>query len=162
MTTATRIIVPLTTHELVAAYFEAGQRITASEAQSLNHATTYTRHFRTRMEQESVGAIGERAFAKWRGCYASDINTFHRKADAGPFYEIRSTSTQGGKLIVRANDDDLRAFVLCLVGLDGRVCIRGWCWGWEAKVEKYLCDPHGHRSAWFVPQEELHPMEALP
>ena len=156
------VIVAMTTHELVGAYFEAGVRITASEAQNLNHATTYTREFRTRMEQESVGAIGEKAFAKWRGLYAADINTFHKKADAGTIYEVRSTSTRTGKLLVRENDDDLRAYILCLVGLDGRVLIRGWCWGWEAKQDKYVFDPHGHRSIWGVPQDDLQPMGALP
>jgi hypothetical protein len=160
--TTPRIIVAMTTHELVGAYFEAGVRIAASEAQGLNHASTYSRGFRTRMEQEAVGAIGEKAFAKWKGLYASSINTFHEKADAGTIYEVRSTSTREGKLIVRDNDDDHRAFVLCLVGLDGRVLIRGWAWGWEAKQDKYVFDPHGHRQAWGVPQEDLHEMETLP
>ena len=160
--TTPRIIVSMTTHELVGAYFEAGVRIAASEAQGLNHASTYSRGFRTRMEQEAVGAIGEKAFAKWKGLYASSINTFHEKADAGTIYEVRSTSTREGKLIVRDNDDDHRAFVLCLVGLDGRVLIRGWAWGWEAKQDKYVFDPHGHRQAWGVPQEDLHEMETLP
>jgi len=84
--TTPRIIVAMTTHELVGAYFEAGVRIAASEAQNLNHASTYSRGFRTRMEQESVGSIGERAFAKFKGLNASDINTIHNKPDAGTIY----------------------------------------------------------------------------
>lgn len=155
-------IVTLTTHEVLLSHFAACQRITAGEAQRLNHASTYCRGIRTRIDEESVGAIGERAFAKWKGLYSEAINTFHDVPDCGSVYEIRSTALRHGKLIVRDNDDDLRVFVLALVGLDGRVILRGWMHGWEAKRAEWGFDPHGHRPAWGVPQESLHPMDTLP
>lgn len=162
MSDSAACIVTLSTNEVLAAYHTASQRITASEAQQLNHASTYSRGIRTRMDEESVGALGERAFAKWKGVYSEGINTFHHVADCGLQYEVRATALRNGKLIVRDNDDDFRVFVLALVGLDGRVVLRGWMHGWECKRDEWSSDPHGHRPAWWVPQESLRPMDTIP
>lgn len=156
-------VVALTVNEILSCHYHALQRITASEAQDLNHASTYTRPIRTRLDEESVGVIGERALARWLDCYfACEINTFHASADCAGRYEVRSTAMKFGRLIVRDNDVDERAFVLALVGLDGRVILRGWCFGWEAKQDLWIQNPGGIRQSWFVPQEALHPMSSLP
>ena len=156
------IVVPLTLSEVVQCYFVAGHRITASDAQSLNHASTYKRGIRTRFDEESVGAIGERAFAKWLNVYSTDpVNTFHNTPDCGDRFEVRSTAVRNGRLIVRDNDADDRIFVLALVGLDGRVILRGWIRGADAKHPQWLWNPNGSRQSWGVAQESLMPMERL-
>jgi len=159
--TDTTPVVSLSTQEVMACLFTVIQRITASEAQGLNHRTTYDRSIRTRIDEELVGAMGERAFAKWLGVYGGDsVNTFHSIPDCGEF-EVRSTALKAGKLIVRDNDAGERRFVLACVGLDGRVILRGWLSGREAKQERWKQDPGGRRSSWFVPQGNLHKMEDL-
>jgi hypothetical protein len=156
------VIVSLTVSEIVSCYHVAGHRITASEAQRLNHASTYQRGIRTRFDQESVGAIGERAFAKWLNVYSTDpINTFHDTPDCGDRFEIRSTSFPDGRLIVRDNDADDRIYVLALVGLDGRVILRGWIRGSDAKQPKWIWNPNEVRQAWGVVQDALNPMSQL-
>jgi hypothetical protein len=155
-------VVTLTISEIVQCYWLAGHRITASDAQSLNHASTYKRGIRTRFDEESVGAIGEKAFAKWMNLYSTDpVNTFHRIPDCGDRFEVRSTSVRNGRLIVRDNDADDRIFVLALVALDGRVILRGWIRGVDAKHPQWVWNPNGSRQAWGVAQESLSPMDRL-
>lgn len=154
-------VVSISTQEVMACLFTAIQRITASEAQGLNHRTTYDRPIRTRIDEELVGAIGERAFAKWIGVYGGDsVNTFHSIPDCGEF-EVRATALKAGSLIVRNNDADERRFVLACVALDGRVILRGWLSGLEAKQERWKKDPGIRRPSWFVPQVNLRKMENL-
>jgi hypothetical protein len=156
------VVVCLTVSEIISCYHVAGHRITASEAQFLNHASTYQRGIRTRFDEESVGAIGERAFAKWLNVYSADpINTFHKRPDCGDRFEIRSTAVRNGRLIVRDNDDDDRIFVLALVALDGRVILRGWIRGADAKHPQWRWNPNDKRQSWGVTQDALYPMDRL-
>lgn len=147
--------VTLTAREFAMAVDVGMQRLVASTEAGHNHASTYQRTFLKRLEEETVGACGEIAFSKAFGHYWSpSVNTFHNVADVGRDIEVRATRRDDGSLIVRNNDADDRWFVL-VTGEPPVMTIRGRILGEDAKKPEYLRDPHGHRKAWFVPQEDL-------
>lgn len=152
------IAVELEMYELIGAVDTIAKRMIVSDAQRLNHASTYRRTFLERVEEELVGACGEIAFCKSLGRYwAPTVNTFHVTADVGTKTEIRSTRHDNGGLIVRDNDDPARCYVL-VTGSPPRMTVRGWAWGHEVAQDRYRWNPGGHREAWRMPQTDLHPM----
>lgn len=105
------------------------------------------------------GAFGEMAVAKALGLYwEGGVDTF-KAPDIGTF-QVRSSRHENGRLIVRNNDKDEDIFIL-VVGKAPNYEIVGWIKGAEAKCDAYLDDPNNLRPAWFVPQEDLHPISEL-
>jgi hypothetical protein len=148
----------LTLPEFEVAINTARLRIVASAMQRLNHASTYQRDLVKRLDEEVVGACGEMAVGKATGrWFVPSVNTFHRTPDCLKDVEVRATALPTGSLIVRENDADDRRFVLAIVQAP-RVTLVGWMTGSEAKQPEFSRDPHGHRQAWFVPQDRLHPI----
>lgn len=136
------------------------RRFASSAAKGHNHASTYERTFYTRLEEETVGAVGEYAFCKHLGyTWDESVDTFHSVPDVSTQFEIRATRREDGRLIVRDNDPDDRAYVL-VTGTAPDLEIRGWMWGREAKQPQFLSNPNGHRQAWFVPQGNLRKLKA--
>lgn len=147
--------------EFVWAVHAAVDRMVASNAKELNHATIYERDYLTRLNEEVAGACAEIALAKWAGRYwAAPLNEFHRTPDVGTS-EARGTALPHGCLIVRANDPPERPYVLgILKGLEVR--LMGWMWGHEARQDQWVRDPGSlGKKAWFVPQGRLRPIEHL-
>ena len=134
-------------------------RMMVSSASRLNHASTYERSWSQRLDEEVTGAVGEIAVAKSLGQFhIGSVNTFHRVPDCLGDTEVRATRRDDGCLIVRDNDDDDRLYVL-VVGDPPSVRIAGWLRGGEAKRDKWVRNPNGHRRAWFVPQSALRAWE---
>ncbi len=104
------------------------------------------------------GALAEMAMAKHLNVYWTKGE--FRAPDVG-VVDVRSTPHENGCLIVHETDEDGRVFWL-LTGENGRYCIRGWMYGYEAKNAKYWKDPTGNRPAYFVPQSELHDSDDRP
>lgn len=130
------------------------RRLASSLAKGLNHASTYNRTFYKRMEEETVGCVGELAFSKYLGVpWDESVDTFHHIPDVGEV-EVRATRLDQGSLIIRDNDADDRVFVL-VTGTPPCVEIRGWIHGRDAKRPEFLKDPNGYRPSWFVPQSAL-------
>ncbi len=138
------------------------ERWAQSAVQKLNHATTYNRTFLRRLNEEVIGACSERVLCKfWNIYWDGSINTFHRLADVlGYNVEVRGTHRPDGRLIVRDNDADDRAFVL-ITGEGPEFEIRGWLFGSEAKLPEWMDNPNGYRPSWFVPQYALRSLEPL-
>lgn len=132
----------------------ANIRMAVSNDKGLNHASTYQRTYAERQREEVIGACGEMAYAKSVNRFFSPtVNTFHGTPDVGSV-EVRATERMDGSLIVRDNDADDRWYVL-VVGEPPNMKVVGAIKGSEAKQSKWLRNPHGHRKAWFVPQNEL-------
>jgi hypothetical protein len=74
--------------------------------------------------------------------------------------EVRSTSHEGGCLLLHPKDKDDNIFVL-LTGVAPNFKIRGWLYAKDGKNENYWMDIVGRRPAYFVPQEALKPIEEL-
>lgn len=158
-------------NEALACLHQASQRITASAAQRLNHASTYERGIFKRVEEEWMGVIGERALAKWLQAYYGDgINTFH-----GPDlldYQVRATRHRDGHLLIRPGHNGVRedeanaVYVLAIVADDAAVSLAGWTVGVRAQRAEWWClkrgVKQGGRPSWWVPQEALYGMDSLP
>lgn len=146
--------ITITAEEFVRCAAVGMRRFESSSAQGHNHASTYRRSFIKRLEEETVGAVGELAFAKYREIpWDGSVDTFHNVPDVAGV-EVRATAYEDGHLVIRDNDADDRIFVL-VTGSAPEVEIRGWIRGIDAKRDEFLRDPHGYRQAWFVPQGAL-------
>lgn len=149
--------VELTLPEYISAVQVGIVRFTISEAARLNAATTYPRTWYQRLQEEIIGACGERAWCKYRNQHwDASFNTFHRVADAAGGVEVRSTTRDDGCLIIRHNDDADRWYVL-IVGEPPLLRVAGYIKGEDAKIAEWVRDPHRQRPAWFVPQSALKP-----
>ncbi len=152
------IDVVLTEWEFKTAVDVANTRMATSNAAGLNHASTYSRTYYRRLQEEIVGACGEMVFAKATGRFWShSVNTFHHVADVGLRFEVRASDREDGCLIVRDNDDENRWYV-GVFGEPPNMMIAGCILGSDAKRAEWVRDPHGHRPAWFVPQHSLQPL----
>lgn len=161
MTEMAGVPVSLTVPEFHAAVQVGLLRFTTSSLRTMNHATTYQRTWRERLDEEIIGACGERVFCKAFGQHwDSSVDTYHNIPDAPGGVEIRSTWRQDGSLIVRDNDADDRWYYL-VTGDPPAMVVQGGIRGRDAKQEQWLRDPHGHRKSWFVPQSALHRPRAL-
>jgi hypothetical protein len=133
----------------------ANQRMVVSETAGMNHSSTYRRDHLTRIQQEITGACGEMAVCKALGKFWSpSVNTFHDVPDIDPNIEVRTTDRENGSLIVRDNDPEDRWYFL-VTGVPPLMRVVGAIRGGDAKRDEWVRDPHGHRPAWFVPQEAL-------
>ena len=133
----------------------ANQRMASSQQKALNHASTYERGHLKRIEEEVIGACAEMVAAKYLGKFWSpSVDTFHKVPDIEPNIEVRGTIGEHNSLIVRRNDADDRWYIL-VVGKPPTMTVIGCIQGAEAKQDRWLRNPNGHREEWFVPQSAL-------
>ena len=106
------------------------------------------------------GALGEMAVAKALSVYwGGTVCSFH-SADIGEQLQVRTRSSHTYDLIVRDADDDDHIFLL-VTGEAPTYHVRGWMRGRDAKRDEFLKEYGGRPPAYFVPQSELHTLEAL-
>lgn len=154
------IDVTLNSWEYKACVDLANARMAVSNDRKMNNASTYKRTYTERMRQEVVGACGEMAVCKAMNWFHSpSVNTFHGVADIGENIEVRSSEKPNYSLILRDNDADDRWYVL-VIGEPPNLAIIGRMRGADAKQDKWLKNPHGHRPGWFVPQSALTPIQS--
>lgn len=153
--------VQLTLPEFNVAVQSAMARILISAGQDLNHASTYKRTLLERLQEETVGCCAELAIGKLLARYSIPaVGTFHSVPDYLQDLELRATARLDGRLIVRDNDHNDRRYVFATV--TGQVVtFVGWMYGYESKKERWLTNPKGYRTSWFVPQRDLRPIETL-
>lgn len=106
------------------------------------------------------GACGEMAVAKMLGIFwDGSVNTW--KANDLPGIQVRTRSRHHYDLIVRPGDDDQATWVL-ITGRCPSYRVRGWIDGREAKRPEWLANHAGRAPAYFVPADQLNPMNELP
>lgn len=107
------------------------------------------------------GALGEAAFAKaTRRYWSGSVNTFKEGGDVGAI-QVRTRSRPDFPLYVRPTDRDDDIFVL-VTGELGNYEVVGWCFGREAKQDKYLVtNMKGWRPTYMVPAKDLHDPRSL-
>lgn len=118
------------------------------------------RDLKTDLFNSDIHAAGaEMAFAKFIKCYWEfSVNTF-KKPDVGSF-QVRFNFLENGHLIVRPEDNPTEKYVL-VIGCMPKYRIAGWCFGYEAKQDKFWRNPGnqpGKRFAYWVPQDQLKPL----
>lgn len=132
---------------------------TARHMQSVTRTTARGQAKETSLDSHIVGAMGEMAAAKAMGIYPGfTVNNFDGP-DMGKDIQIRAC--REGRLIVTDSDKSNQKFVL-VTGHAPDLNVVGWIWGGDAKNEKWLFDPrNGRPPAFFIPGEELYPIETL-
>jgi hypothetical protein len=107
------------------------------------------------LRSHRLGALGERAYAKWIGVpWRCGMRGFGGKPDVAGA-QIRAIARPDQRLVVHTNDPGKVPVVL--VTTHGRPVfeIRGWIRAADAQKEEWLDDPGSKRLSFFVPQREL-------
>lgn len=118
-------------------------------------------------DYDVLGMITEFAVAKhYNRFYSPKAHQLDTKTGDLKDLQVKGIARADLSLIVRENDLPDFKFVLGLVNFaDRTVELLGWLRGVEAKVPQFWREKDRskgiHRSAYFVPQENLHPMESL-
>jgi hypothetical protein len=150
--------VTLTPREWMQAVQVAAQRVVECIESGLQPDYWLDRKGRTwaeRLVTDIQGVVGEVTVCKGRNRYFSPtVNTFHGVPDVDGNIEVRCTNLDNGSLIIRANDDPNRWYVL-VTGEPPNMCIRGYIRGVDARRDEWLRNPNDHQPAWFVPQSAL-------
>lgn len=109
-----------------------------------------------------LGAAGEMAVGSVLGLKHHLYKEVQAKrgSDDLPGIDVKTRSKHSYDLIVQKNEDANKKFVLVTIE-KGTTLIHGWCWGGEAMNEKFWADPARGRPAYFVPKDQLHPMETI-
>jgi hypothetical protein len=108
-----------------------------------------------------LGATAEYAVARSLNLFWTPIDG--RRGSYGDVchLEVRGTTHPNGRLIVHDDDPDDRPYVLVRVLLP--VCdVIGWAWGADCKRTEYWPGPYPERPAYYLPNEQLIGMTALP
>lgn len=154
--------VELTFTEFHAAVSVGLQRLIASTAMRLDHHSSgVKRNWMERLGDDVRGALGEIAWAKYRGeFYCGSCNTFHNEPDVHGV-EIRAMRRPTDSLLVRDNDNPESPFVLTHATGE-KVRFLGWAYGRDAMRDEWKRAPRGGRPAYFMPQERLRGFDTFP
>lgn len=106
----------------------------------------------------ALGAAGELAAAKALGVPWFPTCNAGKGPDLAPDWQVRTRTRANYDLIVRANDKPEERYVLILAHDYPRMDVVGWCWGHEARQDKWARDHGGRPTAWFVPRRALQPI----
>jgi hypothetical protein len=105
-----------------------------------------------------IGSVGEACVAKHLDRFWAGAGVF-RGGDVAE-YQVRTTTYDGGHLVLNRNDDDDTPYILVCVN-SGVGKIRGWIYAREGKQAKYWIDKSGRGPAFYVPQVDLRPVDTL-
>ena len=105
-----------------------------------------------------IGAVGEAVVAKHFNKFWVGAGAF-RGDDVGR-YQVRSTTYDGGHLVLNNNDNDETPYILVCVN-SGVGKIRGWITAREGKQPQYWKDMSGRGPAYYVPQSALRSIDTL-
>jgi hypothetical protein len=108
-------------------------------------------------------ACAEVAAAKGLGVYMPITTTPEedRFGDLGYGLHVRHSDREDARLILHPDDHDEGFFIL-VTGVAPVYALPGFIQGAAGKIEKWWSDPTGeNRPAFFIPQNELHPIEGL-
>jgi hypothetical protein len=111
-------------------------------------------------QREIEGALGEIVVAKAFDRYWLAAESYARATGDVARLQVRSTSREGGGLIVHPDDADDAVFILVIVGRPPRFRVPGWLPGDEAKLDRWWRDDIPV-PAFLIPQNELRPIDEL-
>ena len=109
-----------------------------------------------------LGAAGEMAVASYLGMKHELYKEVEAKrgSDDLPGIDIKTRSKHSYDLIVQKQENPDKKFVLVTIE-NQKTLLHGWCYGRQAMDMRYWADPARGRPAFFMPKENLHPMETL-
>ena len=109
-----------------------------------------------------LGAAGEMAVASYLGMKHELYKEVEAKRGSYdlPGIDIKTRSKHSYDLIVQKQENPDKKFVLVTIQ-NQQTLLHGWCYGRQAMDVRYWADPARGRPAFFMPKENLHPMETL-
>jgi len=109
-----------------------------------------------------LGAAGELAVASYLGLKHElyKETEARRGSDDLPGIDVKTRSNHSYDLIVQKNEDPRKKFVLVTI-FKQQTLIWGWCHGEDAMKDEYWADPARGRPAYFIPKEQLSPLDTL-
>ena len=109
-----------------------------------------------------LGAAGEMAVASYLDMKHELYKEVEAKrgSDDLPGIDIKTRSKHSYDLIVQKQENPDKKFVLVTIE-NQQTLLHGWCYGRQAMDVRYWADPARGRPAFFMPKENLHPMETL-
>jgi hypothetical protein len=152
---APQVKVALTSLEYDLCVFVASQRQSAAERAGRRDAHGLTADS---LQAHHLGCLYECACAKGMNRYWSGAGRDFLADDDVGRIQVRGTEHHDGRLIVRPDEGNLDVPWVLVTGSFPLYVIRGWVWGRETRVERWLDAPAGRPLAYFVPQQALHPM----
>lgn len=157
------IVFAFTEEERRIAMEEGKRRQSVNEAKGLRGRNGGAWRGDKALEIHLLGAAGEMAVASYLGLkdhLYKEAEAKHGSADLPGNIDVKTRSKLAYDLIVQKNEDPQKKFVLVTIEKQ-QTLIHGWCYGEEAMQEKYWADPARGRPAYFVPKENLKPMQEL-
>lgn len=114
-------------------------------------------------EPDFFSCQGEMATAKYLNLFWSGTVGLYGSVDVGgeSGVETRTRRKHWHQLILHPDDKDDRPHVLVSAHNPPTFQLVGWIYGGDGKLQKFWSDPAGGRPAFFVPQEELRPIDEL-
>jgi hypothetical protein len=119
--------------------------------------------FRQLLIEEVLGSRGELVLKRWADARSGVepipwndlvVAANSRTPDLADFIDVKTRSLPWHDLLVQDHQPEHFAYVLVFPTTYPTFCIRGWCWGHEAKRPQFWGDKaNTGRPAYFVPQD---------
>tara|TARA_R110000868_G_scaffold391223_1_gene661161 strand:+ start:246 stop:731 length:486 start_codon:yes stop_codon:yes gene_type:complete len=151
-----------TPEERQAAMEEGMRRQAVNEAKRLRGRNGGASFGSKALDIHLLGAAGEMAVASYLGMKHELYKEVEAKrgSDDLPGIDIKTRSKHSYDLIVQTQENPDKKFVLVTIE-NQQTLLHGWCYGRQAMDVRYWADPARGRPAFFMPKENLHPMETL-
>jgi hypothetical protein len=151
-----------TPEERQAAMEEGMRRQAVNEAKGLRGRNGGASFGGKALDIHLLGAAGEMAVASYLGMKHELYREVEAKrgSDDLPGIDIKTRSKHSYDLIVQKQENPDKKFVLVTIE-NQQTLLHGWCYGRQAMDVRYWADPARGRPAFFMPKENLHPMETL-
>ena len=151
-----------TPEEKQAAMEEGMRRQAVNEAKRLRGRNGGASFGSRALDIHLLGAAGEMAVASYLGMKHELYKEVEAKrgSDDLPGIDIKTRSKHSYDLIVQKQENPDKKFVLVTIE-NQQTLLHGWCYGRQAMDARYWADPARGRPAFFMPKENLHPMETL-
>jgi len=151
-----------TAEERQAAMEEGMRRQSVNEAKGLRGRNGGASFGGKALDIHLLGAAGEMAVASYLGMKHELYREVEAKrgSDDLPGIDIKTRSKHSYDLIVQKQENPDKKFVLVTIE-NQQTLLHGWCYGRQAMDVRYWADPARGRPAFFMPKENLHPMETL-
>lgn len=156
-----RVDLKLTNAELMQAALTGSMRRITSLKEGVDN-NRKCREPKSSWANDIDGAAAEMAVSKHLGRYWSAHVRQFTGDDVPGGVQVRSTTYEQGKLIIRDDDPDDAFFVLVVANAP-TYSIRGGIFARDAKIDAYFraCDPSEGSPAWWVPQDALVDLDVI-
>jgi hypothetical protein len=142
---------------------EAARRQTVNEAKNLQGRNGGVKDGAKALKMHILGATGELAVASYLGLRKFvylESKPKRGSSDLPPNIDVKTRSKHYYDLICQLDESQFKILVLVTVE-NNTALIHGWITSKQAMNKKWIKDPAGGRSAYFIPKSELLCMESL-